>query len=264
MTGELVASGRPSAQVAMVRLNRPGKLNALSRDLEQALLDSLRRACADDAVRVVVISGAGPGFCAGWDLTEAAPADPRRQPFPALAGVTPWLELVRLLRRPDKVFIAAVHGWVAGQGLELCLACDFAVAASDARFYFAETRVGFAMASGAARLLPATVGLSRARYLMLTGATIGAEEAERIGLVCEITPAGEHEATALKLARRVSEGAPLAVAAQKMLVDTALDMSLQAAEQAEIAVSLRLATTDDLREAQEAFAARRSARFTGH
>jgi enoyl-CoA hydratase/carnithine racemase len=264
MTDELVQYAKPQEHLVSLRLNRPAKLNALSRELEEALLGSVRRACADEAARVVVISGAGRAFCAGWDLGEASPADPGRQPFSALAGATAWLELIRLLRRPDKVFIAAVHGWVAGQGLELSLACDFVVASGDARFYFAETRVGFAMTSGAARLLPAIVGLSRARMLMLTGATVGAQEAERIGLACLLAPDGEHEAAALGLAARVAEGAPLAVAAQKMLVDSALDSSLAAAEQAEMLASMRLSATDDLREAQEAFAARRPPVFAGH
>jgi 2-(1,2-epoxy-1,2-dihydrophenyl)acetyl-CoA isomerase len=263
MTDDLVRYDKLRDTIVSLRLNRPDKLNAVSRDLEDALLDSVRRASADEAVRAVVISGAGRSFCAGWDLGEATPADPRQQPFSALAGATTWLELIRLLRRPDKVFIAAVHGWVAGQGLELSLACDFVVAAGDARFYFAETRVGFAMTSGAARLLPAMVGLSRARMLMLTGATVGAEQAERIGLACQVTSDGEHEAAALTLAARIADGAPLAVAAQKMLVDSALDMSLSAAEHAEVLASMRLSNTDDLREAQEAFAAKRPAVFAG-
>lgn len=262
MTDELVQYAKPQEQLVSLRLNRPGKLNALSRELEDALLDSVRRACADEAARVVVISGAGRAFCAGWDLGEATPANAQQQSFSALAGATTWLELIRLLRRPDKVFIAAVHGWV-GQGLELSLACDFVVASGDARFYFAETRVGFTMTSGAARLLPAIVGLGRARMLMLTGATVDAQEAERIGLACQVTADGEHEPAAFALGARVAEGAPLAVAAQKMLIDSALEMSLSAAEHAELLASLRLSGTDDLREAQAAFAAKRPPVFAG-
>lgn len=263
MTDELVQYAKLQEHLVSLRLNRPGKLNALSRELEDALLYAVRRACADEAARVVVISGAGRAFCAGWDLGEATPADAQQQSFSALAGATTWLELIRLLRRPDKVFIAAVHGWVAGQGLELSLACDFVVASSDARFYFAETRVGFTMTSGAAKLLPAIVGLSRARMLLLTGATIGGPEAERIGLACQVTADGEHEAAAFALGARVAEGAPLAVAAQKMLIDSALEMSLSAAEHAELLASLRLSGTDDLREAQAAFAAKRPPVFAG-
>lgn len=263
MSDELVQYTEPAEHLVSLRLNRPAKLNALSRELEDALLGAVRRACADEAARVVVISGAGRAFCAGWDLGEATPDDAQRQPFSALAGVTAWLELIRLLRRPDKVFIAAVHGWVAGQGLELTLACDFVVAAASARLYFAETRVGFAMTSGAAKLLPAIVGLSRARMLLLTGATVDAAEAERIGLACQVADEGEHEAAALALAAKVAEGAPLAVAAQKMLLDSALEMSLPATEHAELLASLRLSGTDDLREAQEAFAAKRPPVFAG-
>ena len=258
---ELVQYEEPSPGLALVRMNRPDKLNAFSVELEAALLAAIERACADEAVRVVVISGAGRGFSGGWDLGESdltsAPSLSWR------AGQHTWLRLVRLLRRPDKLFIAAVHGWAAGQGLELCIASDLIVAAEDARFYFAEVRVGFNMTSGVAKLLPLLVGLANAKRLALLGAKVDAQEAHRLGLAVEVAPAGEHEATALRLAGEALKGAPLAVAAQKRLLDTGIEMSLSATEDAEVAASLRLTYTADHQEAKRAFAEKRSPEFQG-
>lgn len=254
---------QPRAHVALIRLNRPEKMNALSVSLERDLLEGLRRACDDEEIRVVILAGSGRSFCAGWDLEETDQTDPAHHPLSARAGQHTWLELVRLLRRPDKLFIAAVHGWAAGQGVELCVSSDLVVCSEDARFYFAETRVGFAMSSGTARLLPLLVGLGNARRLALLGQTIDGGEAHRIGLAAQLAPDGEHENTALAMADEALKGAPLAVAAQKQLIDGALEMSLEALRAYEIQASFRLAATADHQEAKRAFAAKRPAEFQG-
>jgi 2-(1,2-epoxy-1,2-dihydrophenyl)acetyl-CoA isomerase len=254
---------QPRDGVVVIRLNRPEKMNALSGSLEHAFLTALEQACDDESVRVVILVGAGDNFCAGWDLQETDQADPAHHPLSARVGHQPWLRLVRLLRRPDKLFIAAVHGWVAGQGVELCVSCDLTVCTESARFYFAETRVGFAMSSGTARLLPLMVGLANARKLALLGQTIDGAEAYRIGLAVEVTADGEHEAVALRLADNALQGAPIAVAAQKQLIDAAMEMSLEGIRGYEILTSFRLAQTEDHQEAKRAFAAKRVPVFQG-
>jgi enoyl-CoA hydratase/carnithine racemase len=259
----LIQYEQPSPHVALVRLNRPGKLNAFSVALERDLLAALHRACDEEDIRVVVFAGAGKGFSGGWDLAESDLTDPAHHPLSGRAGRHTWLEVIRTLRRPDKLFIAAVHGWAAGQGLELCIASDLVVSDETARFYFAETRVGFAMTSGTAKLLPLLVGLGNARRLALLGQTIDAAEALRIGLVAEVAGRGEHEAAALRLADEALRGAPLAVAAQKQLLDAALAMPLEAVQDFEVQVSFRLTNTDDHQEAKQAFAARRRPEFKG-
>lgn len=259
----LIEYEQPKPSVALVRLNRADKLNAFSVALERDLLDALRRACDDEDVRVVVFCGAGKGFSGGWDLEETDLTDPAHHPLSGRAGRHTWLEVVRTLRRPDKLFIAAVHGWAAGQGLELCIASDIVVCDETAKFYFAETRVGFAMTSGTAKLLPLLVGLGNARRLALLGQTIDATEAHRIGLVAEVATTGEHEAAALRLADEALKGAPLAVAAQKQLLDAGLGMPLGAIEDFEVQVSFRLTNTDDHQEAKRAFAAKRKPEFKG-
>src|SRR5437588_1237983 len=246
------------AGVIGIKLNRPEKLNAFSPAREDEFLGAFRRACADESVRVVIFSGAGRGFSGGWDLASPDLTDAEQRSLSELAGLHTWVDVVRLLRRPDKLFICAVHGWAAGQGLELCIASDLVVAAEETKFYFAETRVGFNMTSGTARLLPMLVGLANARRLALLGQTIDAAEALRLGLVVKLAAAGQHEAGALELAREALKGAPLAVAAQKQLLDAALDMSLGATFEAEVMASYRLTQTQDHQEAKRAFAEKRA------
>ena len=259
----LIQYEQPQPQVALIRLNRPDKMNAFSIPLERDLLGALQRACADEEVRVVVFAGAGQAFSGGWDLGETDLTDAEHHPLSGRAGRHKWLEVIRTLRRPDKLFIAAVHGWAAGQGCELCIASDLIVCSESAKFYFAETRVGFAMTSGTAKLLPLLVGLANARRLALLGQTIEGREAYRIGLVVEVTPEGEHEAAALRLAEEALKGAPLAIAAQKQLIDAALAMSLDAVQEYETQVSFRLTNTADHQEAKKAFAAKRKPEFRG-
>lgn len=254
---------QPKHRVALIRLNRPDKMNAFSVSLERDLLAGLRRACDDEDIRVLILSGAGGSFSGGWDLGESDQTDAEHHPLSARAGEHTWLEIVRLLRRSDKLFIAAAHGWAAGQGVELCISSDLIVAAESTKFYFAETRVGFAMSSGTARLLPLLVGLGNARKLALLGLTIDGREAYRIGLAAELAPDGEHEKVALALADEALKGAPIAIAAQKRLLDTAPEMSLEAVRAAEIQTSFHLANTADHQEAKRAFANKRPAEFKG-
>jgi enoyl-CoA hydratase/carnithine racemase len=259
----LIQHEQPDPRIALLRMNRPDKMNAFSVELERDLLASLRRAVEDEDVRVIIFAGVGKGFSGGWDLAESDLTDPAHHPISARSGRHTWLEVVRTLRRPDKLFVAAVHGYAAGQGLELCIASDLVVCDETARFYFAETRVGFAMTSGIAKLLPLVVGLANARRLALLGQTIDAAEAYRIGLVAEVSPAGEHEVAAMRLAHEALKGAPLAIAAQKQLLDAGLAMSLEAVQDFEVQMSFRLTHTEDHQEAKRAFAARRKPEFQG-
>jgi enoyl-CoA hydratase/carnithine racemase len=259
----LIQYEQPRPQVALIRLNRPDKMNAFSIPLERDLLSGIRRACDDEEVRVVVFAGAGRAFSGGWDLGETDLTDAEHHPLSGRAGRHTWLEVIRTLRRPDKLFIAAVHGYAAGQGCELSIASDLIVCTESAKFYFAETRVGFAMTSGTAKLLPLLVGLANARRLALLGQTIDGREAHRMGLAVEVTPDGEHEAAALRLADEALKGAPLAIAAQKQLLDAALAMSLDAVQEYETQVSFRLTHTEDHQEAKKAFAAKRKPVFRG-
>lgn len=253
----------PNPAVAHIRLNRPERLNAFSPPVERELLETVQRAASDPRIRVMIFSGEGRSFSAGWDLKEGAETDPNGRPLEVRMGQNPWLQTIRLLRRPDKLSIAAVHGYAAGQGVELCIACDFIVCAESARFYFAETRVGFNMTSGVSKLLPMLVGLAHARRLALLGQEIDGAEAGRLGLAVRVMPEGEHVAGALELAAEALRGAPLAVAAQKRLFDLGLGTSLYDIQDVEVQASERLMLSEDAREAARAFAEKRDPVFGG-
>lgn len=267
MTVSIVLYEEIEEGVVHIRLNRPEKLNPFSGEMVREFHGAVRRAVEDPEVRAVICSGEGRAFSAGWDLKEGAEEPAEAQAvggsFAERAGETLWLETVRLLRRPEKLFIAAVHGWAAGQGVELCVASDLIVCTESARFYFAETRVGWTLTSGVARLLPQMVGLARARRLCLLGETIDGQEAYRIGLAVAVVPEGQQIAAALELARRALGGAPLAVAAQKRLLDSASEMPLRAAQDAEVQAAMWLGHTRDVAEAARAFSEKRQPVFRG-
>jgi enoyl-CoA hydratase/carnithine racemase len=214
--------------VRHVQLNRPHVLNALNGDLIHGLHEAIPRQGEDRWI--VVLSGAGRAFCAGGDRRDGIAVDgDTHAALELLQGIT------RLLSSADVISIAAVHGWVVGGGLELALACDLVIAADDARFRLPDTAIGAHMTGGSTWFLPRTVGRSRALTLSLGLATLDATEAERWGLLTEVTPAGESLTRALDLANAVSQLPRDAVAAGKRSLTRALSSDLEAALKAEVA-----------------------------
>jgi enoyl-CoA hydratase len=197
-------------------LNRPAKLNAISAELREALVDAVAAATADDRVRVIAIAGAGRAFCAGYDLSEAAPP-------------TAW-EWRDVLRRDvdatlaiwscPKPVIAEVHGFVLAGGLELAMACDLIVAADDAQLGEPEIRFGSAPVT---LLMPFLVGQKKTRELLLTGDLISATEAERIGLVNRVVPGVDLAAAVDSLADRLARVPPDVMAPTKLMLNRAMD-----------------------------------------
>ncbi len=191
---------------AWITLNRPDKLNALSHALRDALAAALTRAEADDEVRVVVLTGAGRAFSAGYDLSEEAQGD--------LGTAEQWrreladdVDVTMQLWRLPKPTICLVRGWCLAGGLETAMAADILLCTPDARFGEPEIRYG----SGPVTLLmPYVLGQRLTRELLLTGDTIDAETALRAGLVNRIVPADELEAEASRLVARIAP-TPLAV-----------------------------------------------------
>jgi enoyl-CoA hydratase len=186
---------RPRPQVALVTLNRPGRMNAMAFDVMVPLRDALRGLSADNGVRVVVLTGAGGAFCSGADLEDPGTV-------PGVAGLTrPTIALrsmqllddvVLALRHMHQPVIAAVNGPAIGGGFCLAMAADLRVASSDARFRAAGINNGLTATELAiSYLLPRAVGSSRAFEIMLTGRDVEATEAERIGIVSSVT--GAHE-----------------------------------------------------------------------
>jgi enoyl-CoA hydratase len=197
-------------------LNRPAKLNALSAELRDALTAAIADAVADDAVRVIAIAGAGRAFCAGYDLSDAAPPTAWDWRDVLARDVAATLAIWSC----PKPVIAQVHGYALAGGLELAMACDLIVAADDAQLGEPEIRFGSAPVT---LLMPFVIGQKRTRELLLTGDLIGAVEAERIGLINRVVPldrlATEVDALAAKLARVP----PDVMAPTKLMLNRAMD-----------------------------------------
>ena len=248
--------------IELVTLNRPDRLNALSRDLVDALHAELDALAADTSVRVVVLTGAGRGFCAGLDIKEAGTAagDGVVERFgrqERLAG------LVLKMRALPQPVIAAVNGPAAGGGLALALAADARLAAPEARFNVAFVKLGVSGADiGTSWLLPRIVGWGLASELMLTGRLVDAEEAARIGLANRVVPADALIDEAKALAVEIRRNAPFGVRMTKRVLEQNVDApSLAAAIELENRTQILATQTGEIEEAMMAFLEQREPRF---
>jgi len=259
---------RPSPGVALLTLNRPEKLNAMDVGLVSDLHAALDEVGSDRACRVVVLTGAGRGFCAGLDLAGygAAPDSEGRGPVGAgMATQQHIASLIPHLRSLHQPVIAAVNGPAAGGGLALALGSDVRFAARSARFNVAFVRIGLSGCDiGVSWLLPRLIGASRAWELMLTGRVIDSEEADRIGLVTRVVPDGEVVSAALETAAQIAANSPWGVRMTKEVAWSQLEVgSLQAGIDLENRTQILSSFTEDMREAMAAFLEKRPPTF-GH
>ncbi|TDC05653.1 enoyl-CoA hydratase/isomerase family protein [Nonomuraea longispora] len=243
--------------VAVITLNRPDKLNAITPGMAAALRAGLDRVDADPGVRVAVLTGAGErSFCVGSDIGELD------------AYATPWEfrnrgdygDAVRALRKP---LIAAVNGYAYGGGLELAMACDIRLAADTATFAAPEIKLGWIGGSGQSALLAHAVGPSNAATMLLTGDPIDASRALRWGLVTDLHPREELLPAALELAGRIAARPPIAAQTAKANVRAAYSMPLEQAIRYERDLQTVCFATADAAEGRAAFAERREPVFEG-
>jgi enoyl-CoA hydratase len=228
----------------------------------RGFMDELRGACealtnATDHVYAVVVTTEGADFATGWSaeaLREAA------GPGGLVAPLGAGCEALAAVPQPT---IAALHGRAHSIGLELALACDVRVAAEDATFAMPEVALGLVPIGGGTQRLPRAVGRAHALRLLLTGETIEAAEAYRIGLVSEVTEAGAERAAALTIANAIAARGPIATRYAKEAVLRGLDLPLQQGLRAELDLTVILQTTDDRAEGVSAFVERRDPHFTG-
>ncbi|MGE0483375.1 MAG: enoyl-CoA hydratase [Gammaproteobacteria bacterium] len=262
--------------IATVTLNRPDKLNAWTRTMEGEVRQAMTAAANDEAVRVVVLTGAGRGFCAGADMnlladTSAAGTDTRPQD-PAPGGVSGGLDLppdfsLRYAYFPTvpKPIVAAINGPCAGLGLIMALYCDVRFAASDAVFTTAFARRGLIAEHGISWLLPALVGHANALDLLLSARKLDAGEAHRMGLVNHLAAADTLMDTVMAYARDLADNvSPRSIRVMKRQVYRAVQQSLEDAiliGNAEMPASFASA---DFREGVAHFVEKRAARFSGH
>ena len=247
--------------VRHVVLNRPEKRNALNDELILALREAFEAAANDDAVKCVVLRGEGPMFSSGMDFAGlgALAAHPA-----GLRGFRrPILDTWNLLEEMLKPTIAQIHGACIGGAMELVLACDLRVMAADAIIGMPETRVGLIPDVGGSSRLPAVVGLGRAKELIMASKLIDGTEAERIGLVNRVAPAGELDAATDALVAELLGCAPVAVGYAKRVLDAAAKPALAVTLEQEVTYQGICARTEDFTEATRAFAEKRQAQFSG-
>lgn len=245
-------------------MTNPGRKNAVNAGIG-ADLDRLWRQIDDDLdIRVVVLEGAGDAFCAGADfehLTDQAPTGRNGRTQKAVS---------KKIR--DRVFdivdcetptIAKVRGPAYGMGVNIALACDFVIAADDARFCDSHVRNGIAAGDGGVAFFPLMVGFRRAKELLMLGDALTGTEAAEIGLINRAVPGDQLDAAVDTLAVRLAAGAPLAMAWTKLAINTLLKQMVMGAFETSIAYDMLSLRTDDVAEGLQAFGERRPPKFTG-
>ena len=193
--------------IATLTLNRPDRLNALGGTLRQDLFDAVTRAAADPDVRVMVVTGAGKGFCSGGDVKAMGEAKAGQRERPLIEKIAPGRDRTLLaMREAPQPIIAAVNGAAAGAGMNLALGCDIRIASTAARFTQAFVKRGLHPDWGGTYFLPRVVGMAKACEMIFTGDIIDAAEALRLGIVSRVVAPEELLPTAYDLARRIAAG----------------------------------------------------------
>ena len=257
-------------QVALITLNRPERLNALSEGMTRSIAQAFRDAQADDEVRVVVVTGAGRGFCSGADLRQRSLAEGRDQPEGELAKIAQRRynlrgihASARAVQALDKPYIAAVNGAAAGAGMDLASMADIRFAGSEAKFTQAFTKVGIVAGDGGGYYLPRIVGMAQALELLWTSRLIDAQEALSIGYVSRVIEAEKLLPETLEFAQEIAAAPPIAVQYIKQLcyqsMHTDLDTSLRMSQYMQTIA----AHTEDAMEGPRAFREKRAPRFRG-
>ncbi|WP_223396700.1 crotonase/enoyl-CoA hydratase family protein [Nocardioides rotundus] len=242
-------------RVLLITLNRPEARNAVDMDVAFALADAFDRLDSDAGLRTAVLTGAGTGFSAGMDLKAFA------------AGTLPFLEgrgFAGFTQRPPrKPVVAAVEGFALAGGMEMVLACDLVVAARDARLGLPEVQRGLVAAAGGLLRLPQRIPWHVASEIVLTGDPLTAQRLHEIGLINRVTEPGESLASAVELASRISDNAPLALQASKEILARAVDWGLEDGWAHQSPIANRIFSSRDAVEGATAFAQRREPLWRG-
>jgi len=250
--------------VATLTFNRPEVMNALTFDIYAQLRDLFVALRTDEAVRAVILTGAGDNFCSGGDVYEIIGELLKRDMKGHLEFTRMTGAVVQNMRLLDKPIIAALNGMTAGAGSVLALASDLRIASEKARFAFLFTKVGLTGADmGAGYLLPRIIGMGRAFELLLLGDTIDITTAERYGLVNRVVPHDELLPTVQTLARRLANGPTFAISMTKHMLNHELSMDLASAIEAEAQAQALMLMGEDHRRFFEAFQAKEKPRFIG-
>jgi 2-(1,2-epoxy-1,2-dihydrophenyl)acetyl-CoA isomerase len=250
--------------IATLTLNRPERLNALGETLRDDLYDAIVRSSNAPEVRVIIITGAGRGFCSGGDVKAMNEAKAQGRTRPLLEKVAPLRDRVVLaMRDAPQPIIAAVNGPAAGAGMNLALACDMRIASATAKFGETFVKRGLHVDWGGTYFLPRLVGMAKACELIFTGRVIDAEEALALGIVSQVVPSDALLPTVLTLARAIANGPPIAIRLAKRALYHNQDVDLRAALEFETYAQNICSETDDAKEGIRAFVEKRAPRFQG-
>ncbi len=250
--------------IMTITLNRPEKLNAFIGHMRRDLAEALEYAGSERSIRVVIITGAGRGFCAGGDAEFMAQLMERRdsEEFSRILGA--GRRVILAIRKMTKPVIAAVNGIAAGAGCNLALACDLRVASTAASFAQSFVKVGLNPDWGGTYFLPRLVTPNKACELFFLGETISAEEAAQLNIVNKVVAPDDLESATQQLAERLREAPPIAIASAKQAIYSSEAHDLEAMLRHETEVQLRCFESDDAHEGVRAFLEKREPRFTGH
>lgn len=253
--------------VAIITLNRPEKLNAVTRMMIDELKEALENVAIDDKVRVLIVTGAGRGFCAGADLKasgseaeigEGATPEEQRQ------TIRHGLQEVSLrLHRLSIPTIAMINGVATGLGFDWALACDLRIGSENARFRVSFTKVGAIPGGGGTWLMPKVIGMPKAAELIFTGDFLEAKEAEKIGVLNKLVPAEDLERETLSMARRIAENPPIAIRLSKLQLRKGLEVNLESALDMIAGCQTICLASEDYKEGVAAFREKREPKFQG-
>lgn len=249
--------------VATLTMNRPESMNSLSVELKEALLEAARDVASDPAVRAVVLTGTGRGFCVGQDLREHVALLEANDPAPLSTVGVHYNPLILTLAQMPKPLIAAVNGMAAGAGAGLAFACDFRIASHNAGFLLAFANVGLTLDSGVSWTLQRLVGQARATALAILAEPVTAEAALEMGLVNALAESERVLAAAQELATRLAAGPTAAYAAIKQSIAYAASADLERALAKEDELQTAMGHTEDHRASTAAFVAKQKPTFLG-
>jgi len=249
--------------VAWVTMNRPEQRNAVNAEMRDELIGVLTDARTNAAIRAVVLTATGKGFCTGADLSGPRGQGPTGPGAGRELMKSSSQRLIRALWDLEKPVVAAVNGVAAGLGSHLAFASDFVIASSAARFIEVFVRRGIAVDAAGAFLLPRLVGLQKAKEMVFFGDDMSAEDAQRWGLVSKVVPPEQLEAAAREWAERLAKGPTFAIGMSKRLLNRSLESSFETALEEEAMAQMLTTQSEDTREGMMAFMERRTPQFKG-
>lgn len=257
---------RQDGRLLTISLNRPERMNAVGDGLEEQFSEALQLAAGDDSVGAILLRGEGRAFCVGGDVKDFNAAFESEQPQSPARRAIDTLNATRILETilavPQPI-VAAVHGYAMGLGATIALFCDVVLVTEDAKIADSHVSVGLVAGDGGAVIWPLLMPLGAARYYLLTGEPIGGAEAARLGLALKATPAGELDDEAGAIARRLGEGAPMAIQGTKATLNKIVRDRMALNLESGLLLEGATFVSEDHQEASAAFVQKRAPKFSG-